>query len=89
MNGEDFWNRVKTLLKKKKITQETLAEFANLNFSNLKQQIFYKRFPDAYQAVAIAHALDTTVEYLVLGVTSEHPNKREIVRLLYEIESLV
>lgn len=67
MNEENFWNRVKALLKQNKLTQENLAEKAGLNFNNLKQQIFYNRIPDAVQSVAIAQVLETSVEYLVTG----------------------
>lgn len=63
----EFWDRVKTLIKSKNITQEGLAKAAEINFSNMKQQIFYERCPDAIQATKIASALGTTVEYLVTG----------------------
>lgn len=63
----DFWGRVKVLIKQRNTTQEGLANTAGLNFSNMKQQIFYKRLPDAAQAVRIAKALQTSVEYLVTG----------------------
>ena len=65
--AEEFWGRVKTLIKQSNITQEGLAKTADLNFSNMKQQIFYKRLPDAAQASRIASALNTSVEYLVTG----------------------
>ena len=89
MNGESFWKRVKTLLKQNKLTQENLAEKAGLNFSNLKQQIFYNRLPDAAQATAIALSLDTTVEYLVTGKDLDHPRKARIKELLNEIDKLL
>ena len=75
MNNLDFWDRVKILIKQNKTTQESLAISANLNFSNMKQQIFYKRLPDAAQAARIAQALGTTVEYLVSGENSNKEAK--------------
>ena len=68
MDDLDFWDRVKILIKQNKTTQENLANSANMNFSNMKQQIFYKRLPDAAQAARIAQALGTSVEYLVTGI---------------------
>ena len=67
MENLDFWNRVKALLKQKKITQEVLAKTANLNYSNLKQQIFYNRIPKAEEAAKIAAALNVSTEYLLYG----------------------
>ena len=66
-NSTDFWDRVKIRIKEENITQEGLAKVAELNFNNMKQQIFYKRLPDAAQATRIAQALKTSVEYLVTG----------------------
>ncbi|WP_407432520.1 helix-turn-helix domain-containing protein [Methanobrevibacter sp.] len=67
MENLDFWNRVKALIKENKITQEMLANKAGISFNNLKQQIFYNRYPTADEAVKIAQVLNTTVEYLVTG----------------------
>jgi len=66
-NAEDFWQRVKELIKSQKTTQEWVANTAGVSFSNFKQQIFHNRMPIADEAVAIAKALNTTVEYLVTG----------------------
>jgi len=66
----DFWARIKALIKANNTTQEGLAKSADLNFSNLKQQIFYNRLPDVAQATRIAQSLNTTVEYLVTGTSS-------------------
>ena len=61
MENLDFWNRVKALIKENKITQEMLANKAGISFNNLKQQIFYNRYPTADEAVKIAQVLNTTV----------------------------
>lgn len=67
MENIDFWNRVKALIKENKITQEILANKAGISFNNLKQQIFYNRYPTVDEGVKIAQILGTTVEYLVTG----------------------
>lgn len=71
MNGEDFWQRVKALIKSQNTTQEWVAKSADVSFSNLKQQIFHNRIPVADEAVRIAKALNTSVEYLVTGEESD------------------
>lgn len=91
-NGIDFWNRVKVLIKQSLTTQEGLAKSADLNFSNLKQQIFYNRLPDAAQATRIARALNTTVEFLVTGEetnplagkVTELENKLDMIRKIVD-----
>lgn len=88
MNEENFWNRVKALLKQNKLTQENLAEKAGLNFNNLKQQIFYNRIPDAVQSVAIAQVLDTSVEYLVTGIDS-NPAAAELAELKGKLRAIL
>lgn len=70
-NAIEFWQRVKELIKSQKTTQEWVANTAGVSFNNFKQQIFHERMPVADEAVGIAKALNTTVEYLVTG---EHTN---------------
>ncbi len=64
---EGFWQRVKELIKSQKTTQEWVANTAGVSFNNFKQQIFHNRMPTADEAVRIAEALGTSVEYLVTG----------------------
>lgn len=84
MNGEDFWRRVKDLIKSQNTTQEWVANSANVSFNNLKQQIFHNRIPVADEAVRIAKALNTSVEYLVTGEESDSAAK-ELSELKAEI----
>ena len=63
----DFWDRVCELLKQKKMSHKTLAELADIDTSSISKGIKHKNSPNAYAAVRIALALNTTVEYLVQG----------------------
>ena len=83
MNGELFWQRVKELIKAQNVTQEWVAKSADVSFSNLKQQIFHGRIPTADEAVKIAKALNTTVEYLVTG--EETDKAKELAELKAKI----
>lgn len=67
-NAEQFWNRVKELIKQNKITQETLAQECGVTINVLKSWIFNNRLPDVAQAIYIAKTLNTSVEYLVRGI---------------------
>lgn len=66
-NAEHFWERVKELIKRNSTTQERLASQCDVSLGMVKSWIFNKRLPDAAQAVRIAKALQTSVEYLVTG----------------------
>lgn len=87
-NSTDFWDRVKIRIKEENITQEGLAKVAELNFNNMKQQIFYKRLPDAAQATRIAQALGTSVEYLVTG-EDKNPFAQENNLLKNKIQNVI
>lgn len=62
-----FWNNVKELLDIKNLTQKELSAITGINLGTLKNQICRNVIPDAKEAVKIARALNTTVEYLVTG----------------------
>ncbi|ADK81286.1 helix-turn-helix domain-containing protein [Sediminispirochaeta smaragdinae] len=63
----DFWERLKTLIKEQKTTQEWVANKTGVSFGTFRKWMSRKTMPNADQAVEIAEVLDTTVEYLVTG----------------------
>lgn len=67
----EFWNNVKTLIKERETTQEKLCKCCGISLATFVSWIHNSRFPDAEQAVKIASALGTTVEYLVTGEYNE------------------
>lgn len=62
---EEFWQRVKFLIKENNTKQEWLAEKTGIKYQTLRSMISKNTFPKADDAVKIAKALNTTVEYLV------------------------
>lgn len=62
-----FWNNVKSLLKIYKITQKQLSGIINQPERTVENWIARNTIPDAVEAVKIAQAFGTTVEYLVTG----------------------
>ncbi len=64
---EDFWQRVKYLIKENNTKQEWLAEISGIKYQTLRSMISKNTFPKADDAVKIAEVLNTTVEYLVNG----------------------
>jgi transcriptional regulator with XRE-family HTH domain len=79
-----FWERVEAEIGKAKTTQEWVAGKVGTrpdSFSRWKKKGI---LPDASEAVAIAHALGATVEYLVTGSDASDPWLREHAAFLAE-----
>lgn len=82
----DFYERVKVLAKKKKITIEAVANIAGLSIDSYNSYKRHDNLPRADEAVKIAEALGTSVEYLVTGKDSNSPaNKPELLSALEEL----
>lgn len=64
---EDFWRRVKMLIKQNNTKQEWLAEKTGIKYQTLRSMISKNTFPKADDAVRMAKSLGTTAEYLVNG----------------------
>ena len=57
--------RIKTLLKEKKMTQKQLAELSGVTESALSHYIKGDRIPSGVTSVNVAYALSTTVNYIL------------------------
>ena len=86
----DFWSRVKEKLDYQDTTQRDLAEKIGESYNTLQSWINRNRLPNAEQAVRIAEALNSSVEFLVTGkVTFKKTNHDKTIKLLTEaIEQL-
>ena len=81
----DFWRRVKELLDYKDLTQRELAEKIHEQYNTLQSWINRDRLPNAEQAVKVADALNTSVEFLVTGRrTQGKTDHTKTVKLLQE-----
>lgn len=76
----DFYDRVKLLVKEKNTTIQDLIQSLEINFETYRSGKRFGNLPRADDAVKIAKALNTTVEYLVTGVDS-NPYKEELEKL--------
>lgn len=83
-----FWNNVKTLLDIRNLTQKELSALSDINLGTLKNQICRNVIPDAIEAVKIAKALNTTVEFLVTG-TEENQAEKELTELKAKLADLI
>ena len=81
-----FWERYKAL--RSGLSDREISERTGIKPSTLSQWQIKDRLPHAIEAVKIAKALDTTVEYLVTGQNDEYSSREKQLiadfRLLYE-----
>lgn len=79
-----FWNNVNNLIKTRKVTQDDLCNQTGISLNTLRGWISKNVLPRAEEAVAIASALGTTVEYLVTGKTTDNAEVCELLRKALE-----
>ena len=86
----NFWIRVKDKLDYQDCTQRELAEKIGESYNTLQSWINRDRLPNAEQAVKVADALNTSVEFLVTGKTSNKKSNhlKTITLLETAIENL-
>ncbi|GHV83027.1 hypothetical protein AGMMS50212_03670 [Spirochaetia bacterium] len=75
-----FWNNIKQEIKRQNTTHEWVAKRAGISFNTFQGWISKDIFPRVNEAVRIADALGTSVEYLVRG--SIHDNRTTIEVIL-------
>jgi len=74
LNPRIFWHNTKSLRERKRLTQQQIADKLDMNVKNYnyKERGFSTKLPDDL-ALAVASALDTTVEELSQGDAPEEP----------------
>lgn len=92
-NVMDFFDRVKTLARAKKITIESVVNTAGLTIDSYNSYRRHGNLPRADEAVKIAQTLDTTVEFLVTGSNSskeavQEKEKEELEQAFAEIDKI-
>jgi SOS-response transcriptional repressor LexA len=84
---ESYWDRVKNLLKRCKMSQETLAERINVSKFTLYSWIRNNTYPSVDAAVKMALALGVSVEFLVSGEETPPDRRPDIV--IDRIENMI
>jgi len=84
MSVESFWKRVRTLLKKKKLTQAAAARACGRPLPTFKGWMSKNILPSLDSAFDLAKFLDVNLEYLITGKVSDKPGKidHEVILLL-------
>ncbi len=84
----EFWNRVKELIKEQNKTQIELCEFCGLNLHAFRNKIALNTNPNVIDAYKIAAYLNTTVEFLVTGKETD-VYKENFRNLLEDLRTVV
>lgn len=88
MNYTEFWLRTNTLIKLLNKTQRGLALECGFTERRIETLSSNSRSPDVIEAVKIAKALNTTVEYLVTG-EEENKAEKELTELKAKLADLI
>lgn len=91
MTLTDFWANTNTLIKQQNKTQRGLAIECGFSERRIESLSSNNRSPDVLEAVIIANALNTTVEFLVTGIesTNSDPSKTQLQELKTELLKLL
>ena len=82
-----FWQNIQAELDYYNMTQKDLALTISESYNTLRTWIKNDRYPDARQAVKIAKALHTSVEYLVEG--KDDKIKRDNTKIIELLEEAI
>ena len=77
---KDFWDRVRYLLKKNRIKQETAALSCGVKLRTFRSWIQKEYYPSVLGGHNLARLLGVTVEFLITGRDSETKNQIENIR---------
>lgn len=86
MNEESFIDRLERLLKERNLQKKDLAEDVGISRTGISTWRVSGALPRADIAIRIAHFLNVSVEYLVLGDIGELDRKSD--SLAYEVAKL-
>ena len=83
-----FLERLKDELSYQSLTQKELAEKTGISVNTIRGWFSKDLVPDVFNAVKVAQALNTTVEYLVTGI-NENQAEKELTELKAKLADLI
>ena len=83
-----FLERLKDELSYQGLTQKELAERTDISVNTIRGWFSKDLVPDVFNAVKVAKALKTTVEYLVTG-ENENKAEKELLELKAKLADLI
>lgn len=86
---EEFGNRLRVLRKRIPLTQEELAEKLNIEPKTYSNYETGRRSPDLRTVVCLAHLLNTTTDYLLMGKENDTEPADCLMQKLDSVLSIV
>ena len=83
MSNKGFWQRVKSLLRQKKLTGEEISKACGISYNTWRGWIAKSIIPGLQDCVKIARCLDVSLDYLATG------KERNSQAHIAEIQSLM
>jgi hypothetical protein len=85
----DFWMRLKNEIKVKNTTQEWVSGKIGVPLSTFRKWMTRETYPDMKEGVEIARLLETSAEYLVMGVEMESlsDTERKLIHTFRKLSS--
>ena len=83
MDIDDFWSKIKFLIKSHKTTQENIARLIGIPFNTFRNWMHEGRSPDIQTVVNLSIVLGVTLDYLVFDTewsSTEEQQKRLLER---------
>ena len=82
MEEDNFWSRVKYLMKKNQITQSMAAAACGVKIKTFQSWMYKDYYPTVLSGHALARLLGASVEFLVEGKEEKSKEHVEYVRTL-------
>ena len=70
-DNESFWNRVNSLIKAQKLTQEAVSCMIRVSYTTFRSWSYNKAYPDIRYLYLMAQVLNTSMNYLLFGSDTE------------------
>ena len=83
-----FLERLKDEISYQGLTQKELAERTEISVNTIRGWFSKDLVPDVFNAVKVAKALNTSVEYLVTGI-NENKAEKELTELKAKLADLI
>ena len=88
MTAKTFWNRVKAILKQKKVTEKKAAETLGIPLNTWRGWNSKGIIPSLHDCVALSKLLKVSLDYLAYGKERNPPKKIDEIRNLLNKASL-
>ena len=88
INIDDFWLRLKTLLKSRKVKLNTLCKDIGTPTQNMKNKKYRKTLPTMEELVLISSYFNVSLDFLILGKSPDSAYLKYIQELKKQLNTI-